>query len=143
MAHKREEIRKAVLALLNTPVSMVYPTDAGANVYANRVAPLWQSELPAILIYVRNETAVRRALNSRQSLRNLNLVIEAYAEANDAVDDQLDDLATQIENIISANPSLTATALGAVLTETEITLDDSGEKLLGKLTLNFEVQYIE
>jgi hypothetical protein len=70
-------------------------------------------------------------------------VIEAYAEANSAVDDQLDDLATQIENIISANPSLTATALGAVLTETEISLDDSGEKLIGKLTLNFEVQYIE
>jgi hypothetical protein len=143
MAHKREQIRKAVLAMLSTQaIDDSYPTNAGENVFANRVAPLWQTELPAILIYVNNETAVTRAINSRQSIRSLTLAIEARAEANSELDDALDDLATQIENIITADRSLTGTALGAVLTDTEISLE-AGEKDIGKLVLTFQVQYIE
>lgn len=142
MAHKREEIRKSVLAMLSAPVDDVYPTAAGSNVFANRIAPLWDIELPAILIYPRSESSTPRAVGRRQLIRTLNLVIELVNEASDELDDSLDDLAQQVETIISSDPSLGAKAISTILTSTETTLDE-GKKLIGKMTLSFEVIYIE
>jgi hypothetical protein len=137
MSHQRQTIREALVTMLSGN------TDAGTEVYANRAAIIWREELPLIQIFTRNETATRRSINSQQSIRTLTLSVEVFAEANDNLDDTLDTISKQIEDIIAANPSLSGTANGSLLTDTEINLDSVGEKLVGKLTLTFETKYIE
>lgn len=140
---KRQDIRDALVAILATPVNDVYPTQAGENVYANRSAHLWRSELPLIMIYARNESAIRRSLNSAQSIRTLQLSIEIHAEANEDLDDTLDEISREVEDLIGADTSLSGTTQGTDLKDTEMSLDSDGERQVGKLTLTFETKYIE
>lgn len=137
MANKRKLIRTAAVSLLSGN------TAAGTNVFDNRVTRFWREELPAISVFTRQETATKRDVSGRQSIRVLELQIEVRAEGDEAVDDTLDDICEQIENIIEENQSINGLAHGTVLTNTEIELDADGEKLIGIATLNFEVRYIE
>ena len=121
----------------------VYPTQAGENVYSNRSAYIWATELPIIMIYARNETAIRRATNSPQSIRTLQLIVEIREEANNGLDDTLDEIARKVEEIIGDDTSLRGTSLGTELKDTELSLEPDGEKVIGKLTLTFETKYIE
>lgn len=136
MANNRKNIRDAVVTMLSGN------TAAGTNVYANRETRLWQSELPAILVYTRDESAESRDLSGRQSIRTLDLVIEIKAEANDTIDDDLDDLATEVEDIISADRSLTGTAIAAVYKGTTLALDSDSEIEKGVATITYETKYI-
>lgn len=137
MAHKRQLIRDALKAMI------LSNTDAGTNVYSNRVTKAWQTELPMIKILYGSETALPRAVNSRQSIRNLSLIVEVIAEANENLDDTLDTLSQQVEQIIAADYSISGNALSSILTSTEPSFDGEGESVVGKLTLNFETKYIE
>lgn len=137
MANSRKAIRDALVTMLSGE------TEAGTNVYANRETGLWQSELPAILVYTEQESAEPRDLSSRKYIRTLQLRVELKAEANSTVDDDLDDLAEEVEDIIDADQSITGTVLSTVLTNTELSVDADGEKEIGVCILNFECKYID
>lgn len=137
MANNRKAIRDALVAMLSGE------TEAGTNVYANRSTSLWQSELPAIMVYTEAESAEPRDLSSRRYIRTLQLRVELKAEANATVDDTLDDLATEVEEIIDEDQSITGTVLSTLLTNTELSVDADGEKEIGICTLNFECKYID
>ena len=137
MAHNRKLIRHAVKDLL------IDNTSAGPNVYPNRETNLWESELPAILIYTKDEPEAQpRAVNSQQYIRKLTLFIEIKTLATETVDDDLDDLAEEVESIIRANPNLNSTATSVQYKGTEIILDATSETEKGVAILTFEVQYI-
>ena len=137
MAHKRKDIRAAVLTMLTGA------TDAGANVFSNRTYNYEQAELPSLNINLDSETAVPRSLSSRQSIRNIKMRIEVRAEANDDVEGILDDIATQIEDIFEQDRSLSGTAISTIYQQTENEVDSNGERIVGKMILTFEVQYID
>lgn len=136
MANNRKAIREAVKAILSGNTSV------GSNVYTSRNEPLWESELPAILVSTGDEEATPRDNSGRQYIRTLTLTIEIKAEGNATVDDDLDDLANEVETIIVANNSLNATAIAAKYKSTSKTLDAESETEKGVATLTYEVQYI-
>ena len=136
MANNRKNIRSALSTLL------LGNTSAGNNVFSNRITPVWNNELPVILIYSEEEDAVPRDLRVSSYQRILNLTIECKAEANASLDDDLDDLASEIEDILSSNPSISGTSLGSVLTRTELELNAEAEKPIGVLRLYLEIKYM-
>lgn len=137
MAHKRKEIRAAIVTLLSGA------TDADTRVYSNRTRPINNSQLPAINVVTLNEEAEPRDIRPTSYIRTMKLNIELYVEANDTPDDELDDFAEDVEAIMLANLKITGLAISTVYQATEATFDDAGgEKPIGKLVLTYEIKYI-
>lgn len=134
--NNRAAIRAAVKALLSGQ------TDAGTNVYTNRETKLWQSELPAILIYTPTEPIVPEALQGTRYYRTLELQVKIKLEATSSIDDDLDDLAADVEDLMSADRSFGGTVISSIQTNTEISIDSAGENDVGMATLTFECKYI-
>lgn len=136
MSNNRKAIRAAVKTML------LNNTSAGENVYTNRETTTWESELPAILIYSDDENATNRDITGRQKIRTYNVRIEIKAEAEASVDDDLDDLAQEIETILNADRSLSGTAMDSNYTSTSISISSEGDKEIGTVLLNYEIKYI-
>lgn len=136
MSNNRKAIRAAVQALL------LNNTSAGESVFTNRETKYFRTELPSITIYSEEESAVNRDITARQYIRTYGLRIELKTEASDSVDDDLDDLAKEVEDILKADTSLTGTAISCEYKSSQISLSAEGDKLRGTLTLNYEVKYI-
>lgn len=135
--HKRQEIREAIKTML------LGNTDAGANVYSNRVSAFWKSELPSISIVTTEEEANPRDLGNKTFVRKLRIGIEVHAEATEKLDDVLDDISNQIEALIGADQSLTGTVLGTVMTGTTIELAGEATTPIGVLSISFTTTYIK
>lgn len=136
MANSRKTIRTTLKALLSGQ------TEAGTNVYTNRDTNFWQSELPAIIIYTTQESAVHESLQGQRYYRTLQLNVEVKVEAASGVDDALDDLIGDIEDIVTANKDISGTVLTTVQLNTETNIDSDGEKYVGTGTISFECKYI-
>ncbi|WP_055135563.1 hypothetical protein [Pseudomonas corrugata] len=141
MAHPRELIRKAAVAAL------LGATNAGASVYASRVAPLisngWQSELPAIIVYTMDEAGEIFNQAPREYRRRVELVVEIHAEGNEALDDTLDTLARQVERLLLRDDTLGDTANDLRYVRSRMVLLDQSEHLTGACRLIFEAEYFD
>jgi hypothetical protein len=136
MANNRSEIRSAIVALL------LGNTDADSNVYPNRETKLFQSELPAILIYTLHEPSILESQNGMRYIRTLQLAVKIRVQSSETIDDDLDALTAEVETIIANNPSLNGTVLSTIQTLTEVLVDSTGEEDLATATLTFECKYI-
>lgn len=139
MSHQRTNIRNALVTLL-TGTGPTYATDADTRVYANRTHNL--NVLPAIVVYDEQETATPRDLRGTQYIRTVNTKIEITVEANTSYESALDTICKQVEDLISADRSITGTASTSVYINTELIFDGSGEKTIGKATLHYEIKYL-
>ncbi|MFK0090964.1 hypothetical protein ACIQUS_27235 [Pseudomonas sp. NPDC090755] len=141
MAHPRELIRKQAVAVL------LGATDAGASVYASRVAPLisngWQSELPAIIVYTMDEAGEIFNQAPREYRRRVELVVEIHAEGNGALDDTLDTLARQVERLLLMDDTLGGTANDLQYVRSRMVLLDQSAHLTGACRLIFEAEYFD
>ncbi len=141
MAHPREHIRKQAVAVL------MGATNAGASVYASRVAPLisngWQSELPAIIVYTMDETGEIFNQSPREYWRRVELVVEIHAEGNEALDDTLDTLARQVERLLLMDDTLGDTVNDLQYVRSRMVLLDQSEHLTGACRLIFEAEYFD
>lgn len=116
-------------------------TQAGANVYSNRVSAFWRSELPCISIFMRDEESTPKDLSARSYLRRGTVSVEIHAEAKENLDLVLDEIADQVEAAILANPSLSGTVHGCVLQGTEIELAGEPSTPIGVLSLTYQITY--
>lgn len=116
-------------------------TGAGANVFSARETTLWKPELPAILIYAREEHSEPLDTTTNSLKRKLSLAIEIRAESNSNLDDALDDIAVQVEGLMNADPTLQGKALNSLLIQTEIETSAESEKPIGAARLTYEVLY--
>lgn len=141
MAHPRELIRKQAVAVL------MGATNAGASVYASRVAPLisngWQSELPAIIVYTMDESGEIFNQAPREYRRQVELVVEIHAEGNEALDDTLDTLARQVERLLLMDDTLGDTVNDLQYVRSRMVLLDQSEHLTGACRLIFEAEYFD
>lgn len=140
--HLRETIRDKIVALLSTPEDEVYPTPAEGRVYPNRKIPVFEADLPCILVYFLSEQAEQFTMSATYTaLRTLQVVVEAIVGPDD-MDDSLDDLALAIETVMLQNPRLDLSFVERnVLTETSITKLDEGSKEMGSIQVTFPVTY--
>ncbi len=139
MTSHRKLIRQRIAAVL------MNNTGAGKHVYASRALPLWWDEegdqVPAILVYTREESAEIWQVAPREMKRSLRVAVEIAAKANEGLDDTLDDIAHQVERIMSENQTLGGACGDILLDRTEITIVGDGEKVHGACLIEFIVTY--
>lgn len=138
--HSRRQIRDAIVARLKSA-----NTNAGQNVFGSRAAPLFKTQLPAILVYTKTETAEVSIDSPREYQRNLVVALElvASAKTEDLLDDALDDLAEQVEISMFAEETLGGLVTDTVLVETEIELLQEGEQPIGAAKISLSMPYFQ
>jgi|TARA_R100000482_G_scaffold50728_3_gene18030 hypothetical protein len=136
MAHARQAIREQV----GTTLTGLSTT--GSNVFQSRVYPLQDSNLPALLIYTKEETSEAIVMGSNRVIeRELTLAVEAYVKTNTNSDDTIDTIAEEIETAIGADSTLNNKAKDVFLVATDINYVGEGENPVAVATLNFLVSY--
>jgi hypothetical protein len=136
MFHARQRIREAATAQL-TGLTAAYD-----HVYAARVHPLSPAGLPAILVFTNQEQVISESeFAPREQRRTLELVIEAYARLSADVDDQLDQIAAEVETAIAGDVTLGGTARDCELISINTDLFGEGDQFMGLLTLTYHVLY--
>lgn len=96
--HARNTIRTQVANIIGSGVST-------ANVYTSRVYPLEKTDLPAIIVGHSGESLKEFASNIHE-IRELDLSIDIYCKAVNSVHDELDDISSEIETALQADPQL-------------------------------------
>ena len=137
--HARQAIRDAVKAQL------LHQTPAFDRVFLSRVLPLRPLELPAVCVYVLDETVdpESRSTAPRELARTLRLSIEATLEFEDDLDAQLDAVSLAIEKAIHADPTFGGKASDTILSSTDLLLGggEKGEKPFGLARLTYAITY--
>lgn len=136
MAHARQTIREQV----GTTLTGLSTT--GSNVFQSRVYPLQESNLPALLIYTKEESSEAVVMGSNRVIeRELTLAVEAYVKTNTNSDDTIDTIAEEVETAIGADSTLNNKAKDVFLVSTDINYVGEGENPVAVATLNFLVSY--
>jgi hypothetical protein len=138
MAHARKQIRAAVVTALGGL------TLTKTNVFASRVRPLAEDQLPALRIYTNDEGDVEPLSIGNPVLqqRTLSLVVECVDKASDAMDDTLDDIAEDVEVALTADVTLGGIARDINYQGTEIEINDESDQPVGVARMRFDVAYI-
>ena len=136
--HPRIVIRKAIVQRL-----IEVQTLAKNKVFDSRVKPLFDQDMPAILVYTRDEKVISNQYDGDGSLdlvRELDLSIEAVSNSKE-LDTELDTLAEQIENALDNYeiPDRKADLITLKTTETDMTIE--GSKVYGAIRLTFVIKY--
>lgn len=144
MSSERKAIRYAVKsALLNK-------TAAADRVFANRTDPVMDQatdidagteQFPLLLVFTRNERSEVFDESPRRYRRTAEVLVEGTLNAGDQSDDALDDLAQEIENAVLVDDTLGGLVNDTKLTNTAMVLGSNGRKVIGGVTLTFEVEY--
>ena len=137
MAHIRKQIRDRVASALTTGASL-----AQRRVYASRVYPLTESQLPAIAVYSASESSGLQTIGVRTLMRELSLNVEVYVRVNEKFDDDIDALCVQIEEAIAADFTLNGLVKETILTSTEIDFDGEAERPVGVARLTYTIRYV-
>ena len=136
MTHPRQTIREAVAARLR---------ETFANVYASRAKPLFDQDLPAILVYASSESVKQERWDTDgfgPLTRELSLFVEAVDTGKDDLDDKLDKLAEQIETALDGweIPDRKSAVLRFKGTDTDMSIE--GNKTYGAIRLAFTLTYM-
>ena len=91
--HIHKQIRDALVA------SLADLTTTGPNVFANRVYPLTDAELPALRISMDEEEADEQVDGIMQ--REVYCIVEACAKLGAALDDVLDQISLEVESVLA------------------------------------------
>ena len=135
----RKEIRDKITEILKDA------TDAEHRVFANRVRPLNSgSELPAILVYPKEEdyTVIDRATNTKR--RDLSVIVEITAAetTEDLLSDILDKISDKVEDLLDGSDKLGDLVHDIGIDTAEGALDHKGETPEGSWIITFNVTYI-
>ncbi len=136
MAHPRKVIRQAVRQALEDAA-----TAAATRVYATRVLSLRTSELPAIAVYTDDESSDDEESAPRELTRTLTLLVEGFVNAASDADDAMDDLAEEIETAMHADPVFGGVCGDSVLIGTQLDVDKVSDRLIGMVSMSYEVTY--
>lgn len=138
MAHARQQIREAIVArLANLPTT-------GPRVYKTRIYPSGDEHLPGISIYTASESMVESGRDAAfREWRRLTITIEGRVKPPEGTDpdDQLDDIAAEVESALMSEHTLGNRLKGLRLQNTSTAFDDSLERPVGLVLLTWEAKY--
>jgi hypothetical protein len=134
--HVRQQIREKVGTLLTGL------TTTGSNIFESRVYPLESANLPALVVYTKNEDSEPIVIGTnRLSSRNLSLIVEIYAKTTTDFDDTIDTISKEVEVAIASDTTLNGLTKDIYLESTEIEYNGEGEQPVGYATLTFLTNY--
>lgn len=132
----RKAIVDHVAALLRSALG-----DAVKAVHASRVRHIQSADLPAVGVYALKEKADHKDTSPRRYERSLTLAVEVVAEANRELDAILYDRADRIELALLDDPTFGGLVDDSELDAVEISLAESGERLMGCARIDCTVTY--
>ena len=134
--HVRQQIRERAGTVLTGL------TTTGSNVFETRIYPLENTNLPALVIYTKNETSEPLVISTNRVMsRELELIVEIYVKQTSNFDDQVDKICKEVEIAISADTTLNSLSKDCFLQSTEIEYNTEGEQPLSYAVLTFLTNY--
>jgi len=143
----RKNIRKRVVQILKGK------TDAKNRVRPNASTKIKAEQLPVILVYPQSESISEFNQAPRELERELTLAIEIVATGSEvdgegqtvstkkSLEDQLDDIAEQIECEMSRDDTLGGVADMSILTGVDMEFDGEGGQPIGSARLTYAITY--
>lgn len=136
MSHARQQVRDAVA----TTVTGL--TTTGARVYPGRIHPISRLRLPCLFVYSLEEAVDDSGeVMGLDQWRRLTVAVEAIAEANQSLDDTLDDICAEVETAVHADVTLGGLTKWCEYTGVEIELDEGMQKPVGSARMTFMAEY--
>lgn len=138
--HKRTQIADAVVKILKNK------TLAGANVAYSYTPKPNMDQLPVVLIYNQSEQVEEFSQAPRELRRNLFMSVEMIADGSDDAEMtvRLDELADQVEQLLSQDDSLNCTADDIILNSVEFQYEgDEHQSPIGSCRLIYLIKYRE
>lgn len=116
-------------------------TTSGARIYANRIQPMADANLPGLRIYADEESAEVQTMHAPYlQERTLRLSVECCAKATTALDDTLDLMSKEVEVALAAGITISSRVLVPIYTGMSFD-DEQSDKPVGVKRLNFSVTY--
>ena len=141
VSSQRRLIRDKVIDIL-TGITGV--ANAGAAVFGNRSKKVYPEEMPALIVYTRNEQAEIEVAAPRSYKRVLRLAVEVITDTKDddaRPDDVVDELCAEIERRLFLDETLSGLAADLRLSDTEMETNSDGETQHAAARITFEVDY--
>ena len=135
--HVRKQIRDAAVATLTGLAT------TGARVYASRVYPLQDADLPALRVDIGVEEVSSDSFIQNRTLdRRLQLLVQGCVKQTSTYNDTLDQVIKEVEVALS---TLAAQTMGGAehvqLIGINVTLEGEGDRPIAVGTMIFEVLY--
>jgi len=130
--HLHKQIRDALVAALGGLAS------TGANVFANRVYPLTDAELPALRISIDEEEADEHDGDILQ--REVYCIVEACAKFGSALDDALDQISLEAETVLAAGITVDGQLLTPVYAGMRMAFEDA-DIPVGVKRMRYRIQF--
>nr|SPS06213.1 conserved protein of unknown function [Candidatus Nitrotoga fabula] len=131
-AHLHKQIRDALVVALGGLAS------TGANVFANRLYPLTDAELPALRISIDEEEVEEHFSDVLQ--RELYCVVEACAKLGSALDDALDQISLEVEPVLAAGITVDGQLLTPVYAGMRMAFEDA-DLPVGVKRMRYRIQF--
>jgi hypothetical protein len=137
MAHVRKLIRD------NVTTTLTGLTTTGANVYQTRVYPLAEDKLPGLAIYTGSESTEYGTINPpRTQIRTLTVHVELYVKGLADYDDDLDQIALEVEEALYTDLTRGGYAKDTRVTAFEADFSGEGDQPVAYATMTIEVDYM-
>lgn len=138
MAHYRTEVRDAISDVLTGL------TTTGTNVFKSRVYNLQNTSLPCLAIYTRGEKidymTMMGAL-TRQTMRNMTVMVEAYVRAVSNYDVTLDNITGEVEAALAVDNTLGGLVFDIKMVSVDMDLSNDGDQPVGVALMELSVEY--
>ncbi len=138
---QRKIIRAKIIEILKGIEGIA---DAGQSVFANRSRKVYPEEMPALIVYTRDEQAEIEIGAPRAYKRVLRMAVEIVTDTKDdavAPDDLVDDVTAEIERRMFRDETLTGLVSDVRLSDTEMETNSDGETMHAAARVTFEVHY--
>ncbi len=116
-------------------------TTSGARVYANRLQPMADGNLPGLRIYADDERAEAQTIHAPYlQERTLQVVVECCAKAVSNLDDTLDLMSKEVEIAMAGGITFSGRVLIPIYTGMSFD-DEQSDKPVGVKRLQFSITY--
>lgn len=133
--HLHKQIRDALVTALTGLAT------TGARVYANRLRPMQDTDLPGLRIYLDDEEAEGLLIHSPEMYdRKLTLVVEGVAKATAALDDTLDQISKEVEIALATGLTVAGRSLEVFYTGMQFT-DEQLDKPVAVKRMTFTLTF--
>ncbi|MFA6121918.1 MAG: hypothetical protein WCT35_04895 [Sideroxydans sp.] len=133
--HLHRQIREAVETLLTGL------TTTDTKVYANRLQPMADANLPGLRIFMDSEESTVLTVHTPQlQERQLGIIVECCAKASTSLDDTLDQISKEVETAVAAGITLSSKHLPITYLGMQFD-DDLADKPVGVKRLRFSIDY--
>ena len=134
--HARTRIRQAFVELLQGK------TLVGTKVYDSRLYTMDVTSLPGIIIFSPNEEVITSTISPPRSQdRSVKIVVECYAKATKDVNVIIDNIALEVEKLVTNSLVLKKLCKDCRLLSTDINLNYDGDQPVAVAALIFSVSY--